>query len=131
MIKVESTDWDKLDNAEKIAYCNGLMEESVGDLALKHIEWYLNYMFLDGNHYATYNTTTNSLETKPRRKQEVRMVINTTKSKIRSIKNYATREEPKWDVLPGDIDEETIKNITSMKLPQFSQLSLIQPFRKI
>lgn len=110
MILVEGKKWSRLSDADKIAYCDGLIEGSVSNLAKKHIEWYLNRMFLDGNHYATYNTVTNSLETKPRKKHEVRMVVNTTKPKIRAIKNYATREEPKWDVIPGDIDEDTIKN---------------------
>ena len=107
---VNGKKWSNLKDAEKIAYCNGLIEESVKNYSQNHIEWYLNHMFLSGKHYATYNTVTQSLETKPRNKQEVRMVINTTKSKIRSIKNYATREEPKWDVIPGDIDTETIDN---------------------
>jgi len=110
MVIANGKKWSSMKNEDKISYCDGLLKGSVGNLSKKHIEWYLNRMFLDGNHYATYNTVTNSLETKPRRKHEVRMVINTTKPKIRSIKNYATREEPKWDIIPGDIDEETIKN---------------------
>jgi len=110
MVLANSKKWSNLKDPEKISYCDGLLKGSVGNLSKKHIEWYLNRMFLDGNHYATYNTVTHSLETKPRNKHEVRMVINTTKSKIRSIKNYATRQEPKWDIIPGDIDEETIKN---------------------
>ena len=110
MFSINGKQWKKMSDKDKISFCNSLIEEGKNAKLKRELEWYLNYMFLEGNHYATYNTVTNSLETKPRRKSEVRMVINTTKSKIRSIQNYVTREEPKWDVIPGDIDTDTVQN---------------------
>ncbi|MFA5036093.1 MAG: hypothetical protein WC479_02860 [Candidatus Izemoplasmatales bacterium] len=118
MILIENKDgskkWDQCSPEEKIAYCDSLVEEAKSSREVREIEWYLNQMFIDGNHYASYNTVTNSLETRPKKKGEVRMVINITKSAIRSIKNYVTREEPKWDITPGDTDENTITNARRM-----------------
>jgi hypothetical protein len=108
MIYIGQKKWDSCTDDEKISFADQLVEEGKQSKQIREMEWYLNYMFLDGNHYATYNSVTNSLETKPRKTGEVRMVVNITKSAIRSIKNYATREEPKWEVTPGDTDEDTI-----------------------
>lgn len=110
MLKINNKQWEKLTDEEKIEIANGLIEEGKTAKQKREMEWYLNYTFLDGNHYAVYNTTTNTLENRPKRKNQVRMVINTTKAKIRSIKNYVTREEPKWEVIPGDIDPDTLDN---------------------
>jgi hypothetical protein len=118
MILIENKDgskkWDQCSPEEKIAFCDSYVEEAKSSREVREIEWYLNQMFVDGNHYASYNTVTNSLETRPKKKGEVRMVINITKSAIRSIKNYVTREEPKWDITPGDTDEDTITNARRM-----------------
>jgi hypothetical protein len=118
MIRIEnkegSKDWNDATNEEKIAFCDSYVEEAKSNREVREIEWYLNQTFIDGNHYASYNTTTNALETRPKKKGEVRMVINVTKSAIRSIKNYVTREEPKWEVTPGDTDEDTITNARRM-----------------
>jgi hypothetical protein len=108
MIYIGQKKWDSCTDDEKISFADQLVEEGKQSKQIREMEWYLNYMFLDGNHYATYNSVTNTLETKPRKTGEVRMVVNITKSAIRSIKNYATREEPKWEVTPGDTDEDTI-----------------------
>lgn len=106
----EDRGWDKADNEEKIAYCNSLLENAREGRENYDLEWYLNYMFLQGNHYLTINTKTNELLPAPRRRRgEVRMVINKVRSTIRAIQNYVTREKPKWDVIPGDVDEETVK----------------------
>lgn len=107
---VDNKKWEKLTDEEKIAYCDDLFQNSKESVRKKHFEWYLNYLFLDGNHYASYNSTTNRIEIAPRKQGEVRIVINKVKSSIRAIKNYCTRSEPKWDVIPGDTDNDTIMN---------------------
>lgn len=109
MIKIDKKEWDKLKPEEKIAHCEGLLEDARGSREKKDLEWYLNYMFSEGNHYLTYNTTTQSLETNPpRRKGEVRMVVNKVRSSKRAIQNYVTGSRPKWEVTPGDTDEESV-----------------------
>jgi len=110
MIKVGRKLWKNASDEEKISYCDGLFEDSKGAVQKRHFEWYMNYQFLEGNHYVSYNSVTNSLETPPRKTGEVRIVVNKVKSGVRAIKNYATRTEPKWETMPGDLDEKTILN---------------------
>lgn len=102
--------WKNADDSEKIAYCEGLYTSTKQHMTKRHFEWYLNKMFLEGHHYVQYNTTTNALERPPRSKGEVRVVVNKVRSVIRAIQNFATRDEPKWVITPGDLDESTIKN---------------------
>jgi hypothetical protein len=107
----EEKTWDKATPEEKTSYCDSLLEDVKGSREQYDLEWYLNYMFLAGNHYLSVNTTTNELVPAPsRRRGEVRMVVNKVRSAIRAVQNYVTREQPKWDVIPGDIDEETVQN---------------------
>lgn len=109
--EVEDKAWDKVDDSDKIAYCNSLLENVREGRESYDLEWYLNYMFLLGNHYLSVNTKTSELLPAPKRNRgEVRMVINKLRSTIRAVQNYITREKPKWDVIPGDTDEETVQN---------------------
>lgn len=110
MIKFNRTTWDKATDSEKIAYCNGLRDDSKKSRRLRDFEWYMNYQFDEGNHYVYYNTTTNKLENKPRTKGEVRVVINKVKSTVRAVQNYSTRFNPKWEILPGGLEPEIIDN---------------------
>lgn len=110
MIKIDRKNWNNASDEEKISYCDKLLEESNSAHQKRHFEWYMNYMFLDGHHYASFNTVSNALETPPRKSGEVRITINKINSNIRAIKSYATRTEPKWDIVPGDTDENTVKN---------------------
>jgi len=116
MIKVGRKLWKNASDEEKISYCDGLFEDSKGAVQKSHFEWYMNYQFLEGNHYVSYNSVTNSLETPPRKTGEVRIVVNKVKSGVRAIKNYATRTEPKWETMPGDLDEKTILNAVNKKI---------------
>ena len=109
MISVDGRDFKKLKDNEKIAYCEQLLEDVKSAREKRDLEWYRNHMFLEGNHYLTYNATNNQLEANPpRRRGEVRMVVNKIRSSKRAIKNYVTSSQPKWEVVPGDVDEETI-----------------------
>ena len=110
MITVGDKTWNKLEDIEKISYCDRLFEDAKSNISKPHFEWYLNYMFIEGNHYSYYNTATNTIEKPPRKRGEVRIVVNKVRSSIRAIKNYSTRFQPKWEIVPGDIDEDTIKN---------------------
>lgn len=115
MIKVGTQTWDKMDNKAKIAHCEALLEDAKTSREKHDLEWYLNYMFEEGNHYLTYNTTTQSLEANPpKNKGEVRMVINKIRSSKRAIQNYITSSHPKWEVTPGDIDDDTVLNARRM-----------------
>lgn len=107
---MNSKEWKKYTNEEKVSYLEGLFDDSKKALQKNHFEWYMNYLFIRGNHYASYNTVTNRLEIPPRKRGEVRIVVNKVKSNQRAVKNYLNKTEPKWDVIPGDIDEETITN---------------------
>ena len=111
MIIVDDKNWDSLDNEQKIAYCESLLKDVKESRESYDLEWYQNYQFEKGNHYMSVNTVTNTLEVNPpKKKGEVRMVINKIRSTKRAIQNYVTRTQPKWEVIPGDTDEETVKN---------------------
>ena len=102
--------WKNASDKEKIGYCEELLTDAKSTRRKKDFEWYLNKMFIDGQHYASYNTVTNTLERPPRKRGEVRIVVNKVKSGKRAIANYSTRFNPKWSPVPGDTDEETIIN---------------------
>lgn len=111
MIEVDGIKWDKLDGEQKISYCESLLEDVKTTRQPNDMEWYINNQFEQGNHYIMYNTTTNKLEANPpKRKGEVRMVVNKIRSTKRAIQNYVVKNKPKWEVIPGDTDEETVKN---------------------
>jgi hypothetical protein len=115
MIYVNDKEWIKLSNDEKIAWCDKLLDDSKLANSKRHFEWYMNYSFLEGNHYIFYNSVTNSLETPPRRKGEVRLVINKIKATNRSIQNYSTRHQPKWEVIPDDLGDEAVEYARQMR----------------
>ncbi len=111
MIFVDGIAWDKLEDEQKISYCESLLNDVKSSREPHDLEWYQNYQFEQGNHYMALNTVTGSLEVNPpRKKGEVRMVINKIRSTKRAIQNYVTRDRPKWEIIPGDTDEGTIKN---------------------
>ena len=111
MIYVNDKEWNKLEDKEKISYCDSLLEDAKRGREKRDLEWYLNHMFLEGNHYLSINTTTDELVPLPvKNRGEVRMVVNKTRSGIRAVQNYVTRERPKWDVVPGDLDDQTVVN---------------------
>lgn len=110
MIKVNGEDWDKLSDVEKIAWCKELAQDARAARLPREFEWYLNYQFKEGNHYIHYNKENKSIEKLPRKKGEVRVSINKTKSTLRAVQNYSTRFAPKWEITPGDLDDDTIAN---------------------
>lgn len=111
MIKVKGTEWSKMDSGEKISYCEALLKDVREGREARDLEWYLNHRFKEGDHYLSLNTTTNALEANPPRKRgEVRMVVNKVRASVRAIQNYVTRTQPKWEIVPGDTDEDTITN---------------------
>jgi len=76
-IQVQGRDWNKLDDKEKIAYCESLLNDVKKSREPYDLEWYQNYQFENGQHYMAVNTVTGSLEANPpKRRGEVRMVIN-------------------------------------------------------
>lgn len=111
MIEFNDKPWDELDDAQKISYVkDNLVDPSRQERRSTDLQWYFNVNFVEGNHYIQYNSTTKSIETPPRKRGTIRLVINKTRSSIRSVKNYATRYQPKAEVVPGDTDEDTIVN---------------------
>lgn len=110
MIKIGDKKWTSADDSSKTNMCDEWLEDAKQARNRREFEWYMNYMFLDGNHYIKYNTVTNALERPPRRKGEVRVAVNKIRAANRAIKNYSTRFEPKWEPVPGDIDPETVKS---------------------
>lgn len=110
-IQVDGKEWSKLDDNAKMAYCDSLLEDVRTAREKRDLEWFLNYMFEEGNHYIAFNTSSNIIEANPApRRGEVRMVINKIRSAKRAIQNYATAAKPKWEVTPQDTDPETVRN---------------------
>lgn len=107
MVYVGDKPWDKLKDSEKISYCEDLLTEAKETRRKRDMEWYINDRFLEGDHYVVYNTVTSSIQRLPKKTGEVRLTINKTRSTIRAIQNYSTRQKPKWDVVPGDTDDDT------------------------
>jgi len=112
MIEIDGKEWKKVSDEEKIAYCESLLGDTKKARESRFDkEWYLNDMFEQGNHYMRFNTVTRTLEANPPRKRgEIRMVINKIRSTKRAILNYVTRTQPKWEIVPGDTDAETVDN---------------------
>ena len=112
MIYIDAKEWGKASDEDKISYCESLLNDSKKARESRFDkEWYLNDMFENGNHYMKYNTVTGTLDANPPRKRgEIRMVINKVRSTKRAILNYVIREQPKWETVPGDVDEETVQN---------------------
>lgn len=111
MIEIQDRPWDKLEDDEKISYCEKLLEDVKTSRENYDMEWYMNYQFEQGNHYMMVNTVTGTLEANPpKKKGEVRIMVNKVRSTKRAILNYVTRNQPKWEIIPGDTDEETVKN---------------------
>lgn len=107
----EDLKFDDATSEQKIAYCESLLTDVKKTRESMDLEWYINDQFEKGNHYMMVNTTTGSLEVNPpKRRGEVRMVVNKIRSTKRAIQNYVTRTQPKWEIIPGDTDEDTIKN---------------------
>ena len=89
MISFDGKDFTKLKDEEKISFCEQLLEHTKSSRENRELEWYKNYQFSEGNHYLTYNSTTNAIEPRPpRNRGEVRMVVNKVRSSKRAIKNY-------------------------------------------
>ena len=107
MIVIHGKKWEKLSDEEKIAICDEYILTAEDERKPLTWDWYVNKQFLDGNHYIRYNATTNAIENPPERKDRVRLVINKTKTSARAVANYATRYKPRWEVLPGDDDNDT------------------------
>jgi len=111
MIKFGDKEWKNLDDLEKISYCkDNFVDPAKSERQSTEAKWYVSKSFLDGKHYASYNTVTNTIETPPRNKRSIRLVINKTRWAMRSVQNFTTRYQPKFECVPGDLDDETIKN---------------------
>ena len=111
MLKFGDTPWNELDDVQKISYVkDNLVDPARNERKQTDLKWYFNTNFVDGNHYIQYNSVSNSIETPPRKRGTIRLTINKTRAAIRSVKNYATRYQPKAEVVPGDLDEDTITN---------------------
>lgn len=110
MIKINDIDWDKASDEDKITFCKSLSDDAKMARLPKEIDWYVNYQYREGNHYTHYNETKKQIERIPKRKGEVRMQVNKFKSSLRAIQNYSTRFAPKWEIVPGDLDPDTITN---------------------
>lgn len=107
-MKIDGKKWSSASNDEKISYCEKLLNGSKSSRRKFDFKWYMNHMFMEGNHYIAYNPTTKSIERPPRKRGEVRATVNKINSSVRAIRNYCTRSQPKWEVVPFDTDEETI-----------------------
>lgn len=115
MIDIDGLPWDRADDGQKRAFCESLLESARSARELYDLEWYQNYQYENGNHFMLLNTTTGKLEVNPpKRKGEVRIVVNKIRSTKRAVLNYVVREKPKWEIIPGDTDEQTIKTARTL-----------------
>ncbi len=111
MIKVGDKNWSQLDDNEKISYLkDNLVDPALRERQQYDNKWYLAKRFQAGDHYIEYNTVTNVIENPPRKRGAVRLVINLVKAHTRAIKNFITSSQPKAEIMPGDVDEDTVEN---------------------
>lgn len=71
-------------------------------------EWLTRDLFIRGYQFARYNPTSNTFVLASRTK--VRIPINLTLAQMRSVKNQVTGFQPKWEVLPERVDDESLWN---------------------
>lgn len=68
-------------------------------------EWVTRDLFIRGYQFARYNPTGNTFVLASRTK--VRIPINLALAQMRSVKNQVTGFQPKWEVLPRRVDDES------------------------
>lgn len=73
-------------------------------------EWYLYDNFYRGNHYIEFNRKTGEIITPPKPPQRVRLSVNKVYSISRAIRNFATSQQPKWEVIVDTDDEAELEN---------------------
>lgn len=68
-------------------------------------EWVTRDLFVRGYQFARYNPNSQTFVMAGRTK--VRIPINLTYAQMRSVKNQVTNFQPKWEVLPRNIDDKS------------------------
>jgi hypothetical protein len=96
-------------NGEVAVFIDDLQQSCVKSMLKYHRDWYLNERFAKGNHWVVYNKTLNKIQALPTNGEEVRRTVNKIRSQIRGIKNFIKRNQPRWEVHPDDISEESKK----------------------
>lgn len=133
MIYVNDKKFSELEPNQRIAYCkNNLIDPTLSERRFFDWKWYWARCFQAGDQYKVYNTTTNQIENPPARRGAVRLVINFVKAHTRAVKNFITSSDPKFEVLPGDIDPQTVNNAVSAgKILDYLQRQKLYMFPKI
>ena len=72
--------------------------------------WYIYRNFHKGNQYIQFNRRTNQVETPPRPKGQVRLVVNEIQPILRSLRNFATSYRPVWSVIANSTNEEEVNS---------------------
>lgn len=99
---------DKIKGSDEVAkFIDSLQDNCVKGMLKYHRDWYINERFAKGNHWVVYNKTLNKIQTLPSDGEEVRRTVNKIRSQIRGVKNFIKRNQPRWEVHPDDITEES------------------------
>ena len=73
-------------------------------------EWYLYDNFYRGNHYIEFNRRTGEIIVPPKPPQRVRLSVNKVYAISRAIRNFATSQQPKWEVIVDTEDPAEQEN---------------------
>lgn len=96
-----------LGNKDAAVFINTLYDDTLKSYLKQHRDWYISERFVRGDHWIIYNKTLNKVQTVPVNEGEIRRTINKVKSQLRGVKNFVKRNQPRWEVHPNDITDES------------------------
>lgn len=100
----EKNDDEQTDEIAMVKKVEDLYRAAYESVKNYHRDWYVNDRFIRGDHYIIFNKTLNTIQTLPVSEGEIRRTINKTRVQVRAVKNFITRSDPTWEVIPMGTD---------------------------
>lgn len=72
-------------------------------------KWYMYGLWVRGYHYARYDAKLKQVVSKPVKDGRPKIVINKIYPTLRAVRNYALRNQPKAQVTPENLTDETLE----------------------
>lgn len=71
-------------------------------------KWFLYGLWTRGYHYARYDARTRQIVGKPTKDGRPKVVVNKIYPTLRSVRNYALRNQPKAEVVPENLSQDNL-----------------------